>query len=78
MGFPLETGCLAPSARTETEKLSEAKAGYTREGAEGAVWGARASLRQGERPANRFRSADCLEGKGVYWNQAWAPAPQVL
>lgn len=50
LGFPLETGCLAPSARTETEKLSEAKAGYTREGAEGAVWGARASPRQGKGP----------------------------
>lgn len=36
-GFPLETGCLAPSARTETEKLSEAKTGYAREGSEGAV-----------------------------------------
>lgn len=50
MGLPLETGCLAPSARTETEKLSEAKAGYTREGAEGAVWGARASPGQGKGP----------------------------
>lgn len=41
-GFPLETGCLAPSARTETEKLSKAKTGYAKEGVEGAVWGAQA------------------------------------
>lgn len=43
-GFPLETGCLAPSTRTETEKLSEAKTGYAWEGAEAAVWSARANL----------------------------------
>lgn len=65
-GFPLETGCLAPSARTETEKLSKAKRGYAKEeelreqfGAHRPAWG--------REKARQFRSPDCHEGMGGYW-----------
>lgn len=66
-GFPLETGCLAPSARTETEKLSKAKTGYAGRVLREQFGAHRPPAPRQKKKAPEFKSSDYHEGMGGYW-----------